>query len=231
MNQHLMILFFFISAITSKLVPVPIQMCDYVDQVSDMTTCRPLLPKPVLRRVDSSVGTVLDKIIEANVIDTKLSFEIENTLRRASQNTFLKGICIQCLQIHLMDNHDFLYSSMRDWLNVQTITSYPLFFQSFKRWINNKPYWRKLTEGNNELKEALLAKLEEVPFCFKPSLTTNDIKIQIFVHDSKNDKFNTLRNSWGKTNWHNSVCSLYYQRVFNNLLESKLLDYLKGKCE
>ena len=64
-------------------------MCGYVDEVSDTTTCRPILPKPVLKRVDASVGTVLDKIIKANIIDAKLSLEIEIALRRASQNADL----------------------------------------------------------------------------------------------------------------------------------------------
>ena len=228
MNQYWFLLFF-ISAISSKLVP-PTQLCGLVDRVSDTATCRPVLPKPVLRRVDNSVGTVLDKIIEANVFDTMLSLEIEATLRRASEQTFLKEICIQCLKMHIIDNPDFLYSSMHNWLKGLTITSYPIFFQSFNRWINNKPYLRTLSEGKNELKEALLAKLDEIPFCFKPSLTIDDIKIQIFVHNSKNDKFNTLKNTWGKANWHNSVCSIYDGRMFNNLLTPVLLDYLKGKC-
>ena len=44
---------------------------------------------------------------------------------------------------------------MHDWLKSLTITSYPIFFQLFKRWININPYWRILTEGNNNLRYSL----------------------------------------------------------------------------
>lgn len=200
-------------------------------------TCPP--PRPPPKGLDKNVTEVIQIIIVNKTIN-------ETILKIINENweelTFKYNTCIRCIKLFPKEQfYDYIYQ----WLESQKtkIVTFNDFFKLFLEYIksgSNKSNLRLLSPPSPQSdtpppvppKELLLEKLDEVSFCFLPSLTYEDVYIQYKITMITDDKFNTLRHLWGNQSWHTQVCQC--RELFNNHIntfDQKDLNYLDSKCE
>ena len=213
----------------------PISSCGQDPNCQEVNSSRPYLPKATLDQVDKYISIVMEEIIFQNSLDYELIYTIENILLQASEDTFYRNICLDCLELKFLAKEDNLYKSLHEWLEKQIIISYPSFFQKFHRWIsdNISTRLRNLSEEDKQqIKKQLMAQYEEVPFCYRASITSNDIEIQIAINESEDDTFSNLKRLWGKNEWFTILCGLNSNQIQQLLkTNNSLITYLNNKCE
>ena len=230
----LILIFFFITTINGKLATIYTQAEPCLDNRQEINSIRPYLPKETLGEVDKYISIVMEGIIFHSYLNRNLIFEIETMLRQVSKHTFYREICIKCLILQFLAKEDTLYQSLHKWLEKQIIISYPVFFQKFHYWLNFSfsPKLRNLSEKDRQkIKEALMDQYEEIPFCYRASITNNDIEIQIAIHESEDDTFSNLKLLWGKDEWYTNLCSITQNKISQLLKTSNLITYLNNKCK
>ena len=226
------IIILFSTTIYGKLTPI--SSCGQDPNCQEIKSTRPYLPKETLDEVDKYISIVMEEIIVNNTLDYELINTIEYILRQASEDTFFRNICLNCLALQFLAKEDDLFKTLHEWLEKQTIISYPAFFQKFHRWINVNisPRLRNLSEEDiQKIKEALMAQYEEIPFCYRASITNNDIEIQIAIHESEDDTFSNLKLLWGKDEWYTNLCSITQNKISQLLKANYLITYLNNKCQ
>ena len=227
------IIILFSTTIYGKLTPI--SSCGQDPNCQEIKSTRPYLPKETLDEVDKYISIVMEEIIVNNTLDYELIYTIEDILLQASEETFFRNICLNCLALQFLAKEDGLFKTLHEWLEKQIIISYPAFFQKFHRWINVNisPRLRNLSkEDIKEIKEALMAQYEEIPFCYRASITNNDIEIQIAIHESEDDTFSNLKLLWGKDEWYTNLCSITQNKISQLLKASNyLITYLNNKCQ
>ena len=231
----LILIFFFITIINGKLATIYTQAEPCLDNCQEINSTRPYLPKETLDEVDKYISIVMEGIILHSYLDRNLIFEIEKMLRQVSKHTFYRVICLKCLILQFLAKEDTLYQSLHEWLKDKHFTSYPAFFQKIHYWLNFSfsPKLRNLSEEDiQKIKEALMAQYEEIPFCYRASITNNDIEIQIAIHESEDDTFSNLKLLWGKDEWYTNLCSITQNKISQLMgAGDYLITYLNKKCQ
>ena len=226
------IIILFSTTIYGKLTPIA--SCGQDPNCQEIKSTRPYLPKETLDEVDKYISIVMEEIIVNNTLDYELIYTIEDILRQASEDTFFRNICLNCLALQFLAKEDGLFKTLHEWLEKQIIISYPAFFQKFHHWINVNisPRLRNLSEEDiQKIKEALMAQYKEIPFCYRASITNNDIEIQIAIHESEDDTFSNLKLLWGKDEWYTNLCSITQNKISQLLgAGDYLITYLNNKC-
>ena len=227
------IIILFSTTIYGKLTPI--DSCGQDPNCQEIKSTRPYLPKETLDEVDKYISIVMEEIIVNNTLDYELIYTIEDILLQASEDTFFRNICLNCLALQFLAKEDDLFKTLHEWLEKQIIISYPAFFQKFHHWINVNisPRLRNLSEEDiQKIKEALMAQYKEIPFCYRASITNNDIEIQIAIHESEDDTFSNLKLLWGKDEWYTNLCSITQNKISQLLKASNyLITYLNNKCQ
>ena len=194
-------------------------------------------PSPIPpKALDKNVTQVIQTIIVNNTINETLVRIIDENWKHF---TFKYKTCLNCIE--LFPKQDF-YEYIYNWLKSENkILTFPVFFQKFFDFINSgKTNLRLLSPSPPTAppmgpppKGMLLEKLDEVPFCFLPRLTDEDVFLQYtIVTEYKDDEqFNNFRYLWGNEKWHTEVCQQHTEKkIFKNMLDSLMLEYLNSKC-
>ena len=237
----LILIFFFITTINGKLATVCTKDELCFDNRQEINSTRLRLPKETLGEVDKYISIVMEGIILHSYFNRNLIFKIEEMLQQASKHTFNRKICIKCLILQFLAKEDGLFKTLHEWLEKQIIISYPTFFQNFHYWLNPSfspkflfsPKLRNLSKKDRQkIKQALMAQYEEIPFCYRASITNNDIEIQIAIHESEDDTFSNLKLLWGKDEWYTNLCSITQNKI-SQLVKTNnyLITYLNNKCQ
>ena len=198
--------------------------------------CPPPRPPRPPKALDKNVTQVIQTIIVNNTINTTLVRIIDENWKYL---TFKYHTYLKCIE--LFPKQDF-YEYIYNWLKSENkILTFPVFFQKFFDFINSGKTNLPLLSPSPPTappmgpppKDKLLEKLDEVPFCFLPRLTDEDVFLQYtIVTEYKDDEqFNNFRYLWGNEKWHTEVCQQHTgKKIFNNMFDSSMLEYLNSKC-